>query len=85
MCRRDGQVDHDLDLWVGQEFVHAAYARNAVLFGALLGGFADNVRAGNHVQAELEPLDEIVQVLRADPPAADHTYLGLFHRSSLCC
>ncbi len=67
---RRGEVDHDLDLGIGQKLVDRAGTSNAMGFGLCLGPLGDEISARGDLQ-DLERLLTVLQVDAADVPATD--------------
>ncbi|MNN83041.1 hypothetical protein D3C81_2000460 [compost metagenome] len=77
MCRRNGQVDHDLNVGILQQLVNRAGSGDVVLFGLLPRPVHIEVGTGHKIK-RLE-LCAIFHVNAADFAAADNPYLDFVH------
>ena len=77
----DGEVDHQLDGSVGEQFLRGQHARNTELVGLRPGPLRQQVGTGHHLQERKLPAP--LEVVPADFPAADHPNPHLVHGPTL--
>jgi hypothetical protein len=75
----DGEVDDDLDVGIGEKFVHRAGARDTMLLRLRARLIHDEVRAGDRVQ-DFEDF-VCLQIDAADVAAADDADFDFVHNS----
>ena len=76
---RRSEIDHDLDLVRGEQFVHGTACRDIVFCGMFFGKSRVDVCACADIQFIIESLD-IPDIRVADHAASDNTDLCLLHR-----